>query len=84
MASRGLHVLCLLWTLDFEKAQSSSNKKRLSQQQILKSSYLQNTIEYLQNTLEKCIFVILDFGGPVALTERCPIQLPWRAAKTFI
>ena len=51
------------WTL--KKAQSSSNKKRLSQQQILKSSYLQNTIEYLQNTLEKCIFC--DFG-------------PWRAS----
>ena len=40
-------------------------------QNILESSYLQNTFEYLQTTLELCVFAILDFERSVALTERC-------------
>ena len=60
------------WTLRRPNQAATRNSCHNNKfQNILESSYLQNTFEYLQTTLELCIFAILDFERSVALTERC-------------
>ena len=63
---------CGPWTLRRPNQAATRNSCHNNKfQNILESSYLQNTFEYLQTTLELCIFAILDFERSVALTERC-------------